>query len=76
MAPVAAAAPLGTAPWGRVLVETPVARGGRTWNAEIIANRSSGVGISGTHTALLAVAERFAFAGWHTYLVGAVSRPS
>ena len=60
---------------GRVLVETP-AYMVDTWNAEMLTNPKSGVGISGTHTALLAVAERFAASGWETYLLGAVSQPS
>ena len=54
---------------GRVLVETP-AYMVDTWNAEMLTNPKSGVGISGTHTALLAVAERFAASGWETYLLG------
>jgi len=72
-----ALAMLGVRPRNRVLVETPsIPDILVTWNSEIIANPKSGVGISGTHTALLAMAERFAASGWETYLVGQVTKPS
>lgn len=56
-----------------VLVDTPLA--GYTWNQELVLQGNSAVGISGTHTALLAAANQFALQGWNTTLAGSV-RPT
>ena len=58
---------------GSVLVDTPLTN--KLWNDAIVEDPKSGVGISGTHTALLGAANAFAAEGWHTYVAGSVTAP-
>ena len=51
-----------------VLIETPLTS--YTWSLEQLAVQGSGTGISGTHGALVAIARRFAAAGWMAVLTG------
>lgn len=58
-------------PTRSILIDTPLTP--FVWNAEIVNERKSGVGLSGTHTTLLLIAEHFAASGWRSYLTGSVS---